>query len=98
MTSIEIHGNSSGSAEKKCDPKMCYVAVFDINLSIDRVTACKMAAAISQATFVDVRPREDDFVSESGIVMGSKEIEEWIEGEISRFGASRHRIDAKLIC
>ena len=62
------------------------------------MTACKMAAAISQDTFVDVRPREDDFVSESGIIMGSKEIEELIEGEISRFGASRHRIDAKLIC
>ena len=61
-------------------------------------TACKMAAAISQDMFVDVRPREDDFVSESGIIVGSKEIEELIEGEISRFGASRRRIDAKLIC
>ena len=60
--------------------------------------ACKMAVAISQDTFVDVRPREDDFVSESGITMGSTEIEELIEGEICRLGESRHRIDAKLIC
>ena len=30
--------------------------------------------------------------------MGSKEIEELIEGEICRIGASRHRIDTKLIC
>ena len=57
-----------------------------------------MATAISQDTFVDVRPHEDDFVSESGIIMGSTEIEELIEGEICRLGESRHRIDAKLIC
>ena len=33
MKSMEILGNYSGSAKKGCDPKLCYLADFYINLS-----------------------------------------------------------------
>ena len=49
-------------------------------------------------TASDVSPGKDDLISDSGIILGSKEIEDLIEAEILKIQEKKQRAESKLVC
>ena len=49
-------------------------------------------------TALDVSPGKDDLISDSGIIFGSKEIEDLIEAEILKIQEKKQRAESKLVC
>ena len=49
-------------------------------------------------TALDVSPGKDDLISDSGIILGRKEIEDLIEAEILKIQEKKQRAESKLVC